>query len=263
MQKIRAAFRFLSVFPYTVCCLFIIAFVFPFAGGETKGRIIRSWSHRLLRWLGCRVQIEGAYEADPRVADCGITPGRTGRLVACNHISFLDVFALNSALPSGFVAKAEIARWPVFGSIAKAVGTIFIERGNKRALLAIGSNMQAGLKAGRTLLMFPEGTTSNGLGLLRLHANLFDAAVKTGAEVLPVVLRYESEGKETDRVAYVGRTGLFECLWKVVNMPDLTIRVCIQKPFVGEDRRAICAQVSAVMSGVIGVADPLAAAGAA
>ena len=259
MRKIIACGRFLSVFAYTVCCLFLISFVFPRADLEKKGRIIQTWAGKLVAWLGIKVVVTGLENVkNPAVHACGVTPGETGRLVVSNHVSFLDIFTLDSVLPSGFVAKAEIAKWPVFGGIAKAVGTIFIERGNKKALLGIGANMKAAIEAGRTLLMFPEGTTSNGTGLLKLHANLFDAAAKTGADVIPVVLRYKSRGEITTAPAYVGKTGLFECLWNVVNTPDLTVDVIIGKPFTGDDRRMLCKEASAVMSQAIGVEDPLA-----
>lgn len=259
-MRIGACARFLSVFVYTVCCLFLIAFVFPRSTDEKKGRIIRRWAGKLPRWLGIRVEVEGRI-AEEAVHDCGITPGAMGRLVVSNHVSFLDIFSLDSVVPSAFVAKAEIAKWPVFGGIAKAVNTIFIERGNRKALLGIGSNMQKALEEGKTLLMFPEGTTSDGTGLLKLHANLFDAAAKTGAEVIPVVLRYKSRGEITTAPAYVGKVGLFECLWKVVNTLDLTILIKIGepiRPMAGEDRHSLCRRASAVMSAAIGVADPLA-----
>ena len=259
MQKISACARFLLVFFYTLCCLFLIAFVFPGANAEKKGRVIQKWAGRLVAWLGIRIEVEGMeHLKNPAVHLCGVTPGQLGRLVVSNHISFLDIFTLDAVMPSGFVAKAEIAKWPVFGRIARAVGTIFIERGNKRALLGIGANMKAALSEGRTLLMFPEGTTSNGTGLLKLHANLFDAAAKTGAEVIPVVLRYKSRGEITTAPAYVGNTGLFECLWKVVNTPDLTVTVVIGEAFKGEDRHQLCREASAIMSAAIGVEDPLA-----
>lgn len=259
-MRIGACARFLSVFVYTVCCLFLIVFVFPRSTDEKKGRIIRRWAGKLPRWLGIRVEVEGRI-AEEAVHDCGITPGAMGRLVVSNHVSFLDIFSLDSVVPSAFVAKAEIAKWPVFGGIAKAVNTIFIERGNRKALLGIGSNMQKALEEGKTLLMFPEGTTSDGTGLLKLHANLFDAAAKTGAEVIPVVLRYKSRGEITTAPAYVGKVGLFECLWKVVNTLDLTILIKIGepiRPMAGEDRHSLCRRASAVMSAAIGVADPLA-----
>lgn len=257
MHKLIACKRFASVFVFTIACLLLIVFVLPRADARKLGRIKRTWSNRLMRWLGCRVEIAGQMPSD-EIRDTGITPNETGRLVVSNHISFLDVFALNAAMPSQFIAKAEIAKWPVFGSIAKAVGTIFIERGNRRALLSIGQNMQSAIDKGSTLLFFPEGTTSDGTKLLKLHSNLFDAAIKTKATVVPVVLRYESEGELTTAPAYVGDTGLFECLWKVACTKDLVIKVHVLDPVHGEDRREMCRNASAVMSRQLGVADPLA-----
>ena len=68
----------------------------------------------------------------------------------------------------------------------------------------------------------------------------------------------KSRGEITTAPAYVGDTGLFECLWRVVNTPELTVDVVIGKPFTGEDRHSLCKKASAVMSAVIGVEDPLA-----
>lgn len=257
MKKIRACWRFASILVYTLCCLWLIAFVLPGADGVKRGRIIRVWAGKLLSWLGIPVITEGKFP-DEVVHDCGFTPGKSGRLVVCNHVSFLDIFTLDSVLPSSFVAKAEIAKWPVFGKIASAVGTIFIERGNRKALLSIGDNMKKGIDEGRSLLMFPEGTTSDGTGLLKLHANLFESAARTGAPVVPVVLRYMSGDTVTTAPAYVGDVGLFECLWKVVNTPDLKIIVKVLPAITGDDRRELCKAASAAMSAAIGTADPLA-----
>lgn len=256
MRTIVGATRFLAVFIYTICCLIIIAFVFPFQGPEARGRVIRRWAGRLLRWLGVTVKVFGGLD-EQAAHDCGLTPAKTGRLILSNHVSFLDIFALDSVLPSGFVAKAEIAKWPVFGTIAKHVGTIFIERGNKRALIGIGQGMQKALLEGKNLLMFPEGTTSDGTKLLKLHANLMEAAVRTQADVVPVVLRYKSAGQIAVKAAYVGNTGLFECLWRVVTMPDLTVEIHILSPRKGEDRHALCRTVSADMAAAMGVPDPM------
>lgn len=256
MRTIVGSARFLAVFVYTICCLIIIFCVFPFQGPKARGRVIRNWAGRLLRWLGVKTIVKGEV-TDKDAYDTGISEGRMGRLILSNHVSFLDIFALDSVLPSGFVAKAEIAKWPVFGLIARHVGTIFIERGNKRALLGIGQGMQQALKDGRNVLMFPEGTTSDGTKLLKLHANLMEAAVRTQADVVPVVLRYKSKGEIAVKAAYVGNTGLFECLWNVVTMPDLTIEMTILPARKGDDRHTLCREVSAEMARTMGVEDPM------
>ncbi len=258
MNALIGAARFVLVFVYVVCCFVIIFGVFPFSSPEAKGRVIRRWSARILRWLGVKLDVVGAYEGDARVRDSGRTPGSVGRLIVCNHISFLDIFALNSVFPSAFVAKAEIARWPVFGFIASSVDTVFIERGNRKSLIQTAEAMARALQEGRNLLMFPEGTTSDGLALKKLHGNLMEGAVRQHAEVIPVVLRYKSGGNITTTPAYVGDVGLFECLWKVVTMDDLHLEVHILQPRFGENRHDLCREVSADMCRVIGCDDPLA-----
>ena len=256
MRKLIACKRFALVFAFIIACMYLIAVVLPRCDAQKLGRIKRTWSNRILRWLGCRVEIVGNTLGDD-IHDCGITLGQTGRLVVSNHVSLLDIFALNAAVPSLFVAKAEIAKWPVFGSIAKAVGTIFIERGNKRALLSIAEKMKTAIGQGPSLLVFPEGTTSDGTGLLKLHSNLFDAAIKSEAKVILIVLRYEDEGKLTTDPAYVGDTGLFECLWKIACCRDLVVKVHVLEPVDGVDRREMCRNASAAMARQLGVADPL------
>lgn len=257
MRILIGAARFAAVFVYVFCCFVIIFGVFPFSSPEGKGRIIRRWSARILRWLGVTVDVIGRYEGDARVQDCGRTPGQTGRLIVSNHVSFLDIFALNSVFPSAFVAKAEIGRWPVFGTIAKAVDTVFIERGNRKSLISTAEAMAKALAGGRNLLMFPEGTTSDGVALKKLHGNLMEGAVRQQAEVIPVVLRYKTHGQVTTVPAYVGDVGLFECLWKVVTMDELHLEVHLLAPRRGENRHDLCKQISADMCAVIGCEDPL------
>ena len=258
MHVLIGAVRFAAVFVYILCCFVIIFGVFPFASPEGKGRVIRRWSARLLRWLGVKVKVVGSYAGDARVRDCGRTPGQGGRLIVSNHVSFLDIFALNSVMPSAFVAKAEIARWPVFGMIASSVDTVFIERGTRRSLLATAEAISAALAQGRNLLMFPEGTTSDGLALKKLHGNLMEGAVRRQAEVIPIVLRYKTHGQVTTTPAYVGDVGLFECLWKVVTMDELVLEIHLLSPRRGDNRHELCRLVSHDMCAVIGCEDPLA-----
>lgn len=121
MRKIVACWRFCSVFVFIVCCMVIIGFVLPRATPQERGRLIRRWAGRLLVWLGIRVDVSGDVQCQAAL-DTGISPGEVGRLLVSNHVSFLDVFVLDSVLPAGFVAKAEIANWPVFGKIALCGG---------------------------------------------------------------------------------------------------------------------------------------------
>ena len=115
-----------------------------------------------------------------------------GALVA-NHASWLDIFALNASGPVTFVSKAEVARWPGIGWLARATGTLFIDR-DRRAAAAQTLLFEARLRAGHRLLFFPEGTSTDGLRVLAFKPTLFAAFFEHGlAEVLqiqPVSVRW-------------------------------------------------------------------------
>lgn len=251
-NKLTAATRFFLVFIFALMCLWLSIAVLPWVKQEKREHIISTWTGRFLVWMGIPVTVEG----DPSYFRA--QPGKPGCLLVSNHISFLDIFVLDSLVPVRFIAKDEISRWPVFGVITRSGGTIYIKRGDKRSLLATMGAMQKTMAGGRPVLMFPEGTTSDGTGLLRLHANLFEPAVRAGSQVVPVVLRYRSKGQITTRPAYTGNVGLFECMWNILNTPQLSITLKILEPLPGGDRHALCRQASAAMSAAIGVADPLA-----
>ena len=94
--------------------------------------------------------------------------------VVANHSSWLDIFSLNAAKRVYFVSKSEVANWPGIGWLARATGTVFIERDPRKAR-AQKELFEARLKAGHKLLFFPEGTSSDGLRVLPFKSTLFAA----------------------------------------------------------------------------------------
>ncbi|WP_187430760.1 hypothetical protein ROLI_020410 [Roseobacter fucihabitans] len=117
-----------------------------------------------------------------------------GAIVA-NHASWLDIFVLNAGQPVYFVSKSEVARWPGIGWLARATGTVFIERSRSKA--SVQSDVLRGrLAAGHSLLFFPEGTSSDGLQVLRFKSALFDALFKNTLRdsqyVQPVSVTYDA-----------------------------------------------------------------------
>lgn len=257
MKKIIAVWRLMIIAWFILCCLVVVKCVLPGKNDEEMGRIVKRWAGKLPAWLGIPVSLEG--EKLPESAlSCGVTTGEMGRLLVSNHMTFLDPLMIDAVMPSGFVAKAEIANWPFFGSITTAVKTIYIERGRKRDLLSITDNMEKALKAGRNVLIFPEGTTSSGEGILKMHANLFESAVLTGAETIPIVIRYKQNGKDTTLCSWTGHEPLFSCLWRIVNADNLSVTVTVLKPAEGNNRRELCRDTSAKVCAQIVCADPLA-----
>jgi 1-acyl-sn-glycerol-3-phosphate acyltransferase len=130
-------------------------------------------------------------------------------MFVANHISWADIIAVAAVVDTDFVAKADVAAYPGIGALAGRTGTIFVERERRSQA---GSQMEAirqRLIAGRRVLMFPEGTTSDGRGLLPFRSSLF-AAADAAVAVQPVTIRYTAPGggpldpAALDAIAWIG-----------------------------------------------------------
>jgi 1-acyl-sn-glycerol-3-phosphate acyltransferase len=182
-------------------------------------------------------------------AALGLRVTRTGRLpppgslVVANHVGYLDILALGSAVTGRFVAKSEIAGWPGLGLIARSLGTLFIERERPRSVRTAVDRLERDLAQGERILLFPEGGVNPaGRGVLPFRAMLFEASLRTGAACVPVALRYTAPGDP--RVwAWIEEPNLLRHLWRRV-LPAGEIRVEVRfgeplAPRPGEDRREL------------------------
>ena len=191
----------------------ICVFVFPFATPQGQQRRVGWWSARMLRLLGIALATRG-------------TPRGGATLVVANHISWLDILVINAVQPVRFVSKADVRHWPLIGWLVACAGTLFIERERKRDALRVVHQVADALKRGQTIAVFPEGTTSEGHGLLPFHANLLQAAIATETPIQPVALRFRDDTEAVSRAAaYVGDTHLLRSLWFVVTVPGLRASV--------------------------------------
>lgn len=151
--------------------------------------LIRMWSAGLMRVFGFRLHRVG-------------TPMTGATLFVANHVSWVDIVVLHSQRMMGFVAKREIAHWPLVGWLATRGETIYHQRGNQESLGGVLHEMLARLRAGRSVGVFPEGRTRDGRELGPFHARIFLAAVEAGAPVQPVALRYGIGGAAQTVVAF-------------------------------------------------------------
>ncbi|UXY16585.1 1-acyl-sn-glycerol-3-phosphate acyltransferase [Chitiniphilus purpureus] len=157
-------------------------------------------------------------------------------LLLANHISWLDIFVLNSATVSRFVAKAEIKHWPMLGRLCSAAGTLFIERERKRDTARVGGVMLAALREGHCVAIFPEGTTSDGRCILPFRSSLLQAAIDSHATIQPIYLRYiDQQGNWNDAPAYINQMTLTESLWRLLGTRGLVAEINFLAPFVVQD----------------------------
>ena len=183
----------------------LLVSVTTFARGEPRQRhaIIREWSRRLLHQAGVEVRAVGF----PLDADKPVT------LVA-NHVSWSDIFALNTQHACHFIAKSELKSWPLAGRLLTNVGTIFINRNDRKDTHRLKHVVHNLLAAGETVAVFPEGTTSNGRDVLKFHASLLAPIVAAEGEVWVVAIRYfrASDGARTEAAAYIDDMSLLDSL---------------------------------------------------
>ena len=257
MRSIVGGVRLVLLAVLILILFFIVVGIFPVVPDGMRVAMVRRWAPRCLWVLGIRLNVKG--RIPNAEAASGLNENGPGYLVCSNHISFADIFVLDSVLPVRFIAKKEIAKWPVFGLIAKHVGTIFIDRSSRRAIVDVVDAMDRHLARGENVLFFPEGTTGPGNRLLPFYANLFSAAKPAefdGLEILPVAIKYCVGGVESTMPSYASR-GLFEVLKDIVRTKDVSVEVTILEPIKASsgDRRALCAEASRVMADALGWPD--------
>lgn len=174
------AWVFLRVMLHLFVGLATAAIVFPWIGAANRDRRIKRWSIGLLTIL--RIDV------DAQISTNVETSG--GELIVANHVSWLDIFVINSLQPCRFVAKADIRNWPALGWLCEKSGTIFIARGKQREIRRVYEGLVISLKQGERIAFFPEGTTAAQGTLLPFHPNLFEAAIEAKVPVQPYALRY-------------------------------------------------------------------------
>lgn len=188
------------------------ALIFPFLGQAARTWLIRSWSAKLLALLAIRLSVHGA---PPR-------PGGKGGLVVANHISWLDIYALNAVQPLRFVSKAEVSEWPVVGYLARSAGTLFIRRGKRQDTGRTNRDIENALLGGDLVALFPEGTTTDGTEIKHFHASLLQPAIDADVPLYPVALRFLQENGEIDTApAYIGDLSFGECLQQILRRPAI------------------------------------------
>ncbi|MEN9588783.1 MAG: hypothetical protein RLZZ481_569 [Pseudomonadota bacterium] len=194
--------------------------VYLFVSLSVRLWLKKHWSRILLALCGVRLVLRG----DPTLSQ--------PVLWVSNHISWLDIFALNAVRATAFIAKSEIRNWPVLGWLVAGAGTIFIERASRHAVHHVGLSVQAHFARGQVVGLFPEGTTSTGFDLLPFYANLFEPARKAAVQIQPVALLYFQHDARSDVAAFVGEQTLLNSLWQVLSNSGLSIEVHFLSPIL-------------------------------
>jgi 1-acyl-sn-glycerol-3-phosphate acyltransferase len=184
--------RAFAVVFFSLCALAENALTIPFLTRKKRLRARTVWLHRWSQFA-CRV-------LGIRVATRGSMP-RSGLLV-CNHLSYLDVLALSS-IQCVFVARRDVAGWPLFGWLARAAGTIFVDREHRFSTTAVVDLVHDAIRGGSVVVLFPEGTSSDGATVLPFKSALLESAVQLRCPVTAGCIDYAIDhGSVSDEVCY-------------------------------------------------------------
>jgi 1-acyl-sn-glycerol-3-phosphate acyltransferase len=198
----------------------------------------------ILRRLGMEVQTSGELP-------------RRG-LVVSNHLSYLDILFYAATMPCVFVAKSDVRSWPVFGVLAQCGGTIFVKRERSTAVAETARQIEDALREEIPVLLFPEGTSSDGSSVLPFYPSLLEPALQSGAEMTAAAVRYRIDGAEERDLCYYGDITFGPHLVKMLGMGRVRGELCFDsEAHTWPDRkmaaRALREKVTAMRGNRIGL----------
>lgn len=164
------------------------------------------WLHRTTQLLGIDVEVKGQVP---------LANQEKGILYVSNHVSWIDIPLIGGLSQLNFLSKAEVRRWPLIGKLAEGTGTLFIQRGAGDAE-RVSKSIADYLEEGRSVLFFPEGTTSDGSQVKRFFPKLFKAAQHTGINLCPLAIHYYVEAGKQNPVPFIGDDEFTPHLWNLL-----------------------------------------------
>jgi len=206
------------------------------ASAQRRQRWSQIFMKRLVNALPFRVRVIGQLPQQPM-------------LWVSNHVSWTDIPVLGMLAPLSFLSKAEVRTWPVAGWLAHKAGTLFIRRGGGDSQL-LRRQISQHLQQQCPLLIFPEGTTTDGRSLRTFHGRLLASAIDSEVPLQPVAVRYLREGKPDPIAPFIGDDDLLSHLMRLFAQPCAEVEVQLLEPIAckGEERAALAFQAQQAVS---------------
>lgn len=241
LNYLRAMARALRLLGHVLSGICTVLWCFHRLSEAERQQRVQAWAGTMLVKVGIRLEVIGQ-------------PVASGpALLVANHISWLDIPVMHAARFCRFISKEEVRSWPLIGRLASAASTLYIARSSRRDASRMVQAMVDSLTQGDVLAVFPEGTTSDGLGLLPFHSNLLQSAVLTDAPVQPVALRFvAANGLLSTAPSYAGDTTLLTSIWRTLCADQLVAQLHYGSPqqAQGRDRRAWAQDLHAEVQGL-------------
>jgi 1-acyl-sn-glycerol-3-phosphate acyltransferase len=233
-MSLSPIFTILHIIAHVLKGCLILLLLFPWLKAEQRHQSIRHWCKQLLGIFNMRLSVIGVeHLMDDRY------------LMAANHISWIDIHVINAFKPHYFVAKSEVASWPIFGWMAKQLGTLFIERGKSNSIRNMVQEIASQLSQ-KAICIFPEGTSTDGKQVAPFKSNLFEAAIVANAPVYSLAIQYFDmrTGNKTTAPAFIGEMGLLDSIWNLICSPPICAQISISAKLPALKERKALAELS-------------------
>ncbi len=235
--------RLLALLLLILAGVLISLLAFGWLSAGARDRVAHRWFRLVLVALGVRLRVSGQTTL----------PSRPTLLVA-NHVSWLDIAAISAVRPVRFVSKHDVRDWPLMGWLATRAGTLYLDRSRGREARRVTHALTHALAAGQRVVVFPEGTTTDGRHVLPFKPMLLQAAIDAEACVVPVSLLYlDAAGRPTTAAAFTGDMSFFDTLLNIVAARRLQAAVEFHPPVdsQGLDRSALAAISESAIRAVV------------
>ena len=204
-----------------------------------RSRWLQASCRRGLRIFGTDLKVVG------RVPERGF--------VVCNHLSYLDILVVSALAPVTFVAKREVKGWPVFGWFAQLAGTLFVHRESRTHVGQVADEIETALNRDAIVVLFPEGTSSDGKTVLPFRSSLLEPVARNGHEVTSALITYElADGDVGEEVCYWKDMTLVPHLLNLMSKESVRARIQFaHSPARTDDRKELARQLHAEVSAML------------
>lgn len=203
--------------------------LFPFKRWHLMSRGTRILMRLLQKILGLQIKVEGHTEYLQE----------QGNLIISRHVSYTDGLILGGLLPAILVSKKNVQRWPLFGQVIAISGTVFVDRGNNKVFDYI-DRMISLLKSKITVIIFPEGTSTNGAVVKPFQTVFFQVPLEVKTDIIPMTISYlYLDGRRItqanqDHVFWYGQTSFFKHLWNLLQFNRIDVTVTVHEKIKAE-----------------------------
>ncbi|MEX0661691.1 MAG: 1-acyl-sn-glycerol-3-phosphate acyltransferase [Balneolaceae bacterium] len=221
MNQIKASLKVIAVVANTLLIYSVYAVGYLFIKltklnfEPWRNRCLTIWGKTSAKILSINVETKGDIPQPPF-------------LLVSNHLSYVDIIILFSVLKTTFVAKLEVASWPVLGFIAKTIGIVFIDRKRKRDVKRVNKVISEQINERQGITIFPEGTTSPGASVLKFRAPLLEHAAAESIEVSYCAINYElasSDEPVHTTVCWWGDVSMFDHLFNLAKQKNINATI--------------------------------------